>query len=90
LTEVYSLSLFFRSGQKVDLFYQSEARAVEIFNIFRSVLDSETLIPTIDDNYGTRIVMFRHHPAMHALMLQDCARASEVAIDVSLIQARSW
>lgn len=84
--QLHTLALLFDSdGQRqINLVYQSPTNALRAFE----ELSTDQLFTEIHDDYGSTIRLFSEGPLVAAI-LQECSRAAQANVDLSLLQARS-
>ena len=90
MTDLYTVCLCFRSGQRQNLAYDSLNEAETVYATLAAGIDQQVVLQFLDE-YGTKIALFSLSSSLplEAIILQDNVKAHEVGVEMSLIQARA-
>jgi hypothetical protein len=86
MSELYTIALMFRGGQRqVNLVFSSASEAEAAVDRLR-LASSDSI--TISDSFGTTVMCIADG-RLEAVVMQDTAHASEGGIEMGLLQART-
>ena len=90
MTDLYTVCLCFRSGQRQNLAYDSLSKAETAYDTITRGIDQQLVLQFLDE-YGTKVALFSVSSSLplEAAILQDNVKANAVGIELALIQARA-